>query len=190
MASKAATYVLRWNAPAVEAGDVSHRWVLTGMEQHGQALLRVLWRILGNEQDVCDAYQDTFLQLAHCLGGEEPKHVKAYLLRTGSNIALSVLRRRRLHQRICRDYAHNAQDIQQPDAARELDFEELREAMRTAIARLPEGLREVIVLHDLAELPYTQVARIMGITVPSARVYHCRAIQLLAKLMTRAQTLD
>jgi DNA-directed RNA polymerase specialized sigma24 family protein len=25
----------------------------------------MLWRILGNEQDVCDAYQDTFLKLAH-----------------------------------------------------------------------------------------------------------------------------
>ena len=43
--------------------DISRQWVLSAMHRHGATLTALLWRILGNEQDVCDAYQDTFLQL-------------------------------------------------------------------------------------------------------------------------------
>ena len=48
----------------VDAVARSQRWVLTAMQHHGAALVGMLWRILGNEQDVCDAYQETFLRLA------------------------------------------------------------------------------------------------------------------------------
>ena len=52
--------------------------------------------------------------------------------------------------------------------------------MRIHIARLPEHLRDVVILHDLAELPYQQVAKILGIATATARVYRRRAIQILA----------
>ena len=39
------------------------RWILSTMSRYGHELVNLLWRILGNEQDVCDAYQTTFLHL-------------------------------------------------------------------------------------------------------------------------------
>lgn len=48
--------------------------------------------VLGNEQDVADAYQSTFLQLAHVAHGRRPRNLKAYLFRTAANIAVSILR--------------------------------------------------------------------------------------------------
>ena len=39
--------------------------------------MKMLWRILGNEQDVCDAYQNTFLQLAHYENGQKPEHLRS-----------------------------------------------------------------------------------------------------------------
>jgi len=51
------------------------------------------------------------------------------------------------------------------------------------MAQLPEHLRDVIMLRDLAELSYKQVGRILGITPATARVYRCKAVQLLAAWM-------
>lgn len=57
---------------AADSVAVSQRWVLAAMQKHGPSLVAMLWRILGNEQDVCDAYQDTFVQLAHSRDGQVP----------------------------------------------------------------------------------------------------------------------
>ena len=94
MFQKAVSCDLLWDAAAFEAVDESQRWILTVMRRHGHELVTMLWRILGNEQDVCDAYQTTFLRLAHHEEGLKPRWVKAYLFRTASNTAVSMLRQR------------------------------------------------------------------------------------------------
>ena len=42
---------------------VNQAWVLTTMRKDGPALIRLLWRMLGREDDVLDAYQDCFCKL-------------------------------------------------------------------------------------------------------------------------------
>ncbi len=69
----------------------------------------------------------------------------------------------------------------------EVDCEYLQESLRECITKLPENLRSVVMLHDLAELSYEQVGRILGITKATARVYRCKAIQLLAVWMNRKE---
>ena len=183
MFGKAASYELIWDYAVSEAVDESQRWVLSAMQRHGQALVTMLWRILGNEQDVCDAYQDTFLQLAHFEGRQKPEHIKAYIFRTANNVAISMLRhkvaeRKRLSAAIITEKSVNF-------PTHELDSEHLQDTLRRCIAELPEHLRNIITLRDLAELPYTQIGKILGISPATARVYRCKAIQLLAVLMNK-----
>jgi RNA polymerase sigma factor (sigma-70 family) len=71
--------------------------------------------------------------------------------------------------------------------AREVDSEYLQEALRRCIAQLPEHLRNVVTLRDLAELSYVQVGRILGISAGTARVYRCKAVQLLAMWMSKEE---
>ena len=182
MQARAITLRVCWDVPA-EAVDASQQWVLTAMGAHGPALITMLWRILGNEQDVCDAYQETFLQLAHCLDGQKPQRVKGYLFRTAGNVAISMLRRRKSFDKACCRYAQDLDPRANADVTEELDTKEMCQRLRDYVARLPDGLREVIVLHDLAELPYASVGAILGISTGSARVYRCRAMQLLAAWM-------
>ena len=65
----------------------------------------------------------------------------------------------------------------------ELDSRLLVEMLRCCMAQLPEHLRNVVVLRDLAELSYTQIGGMLGISPATARVYRCKAIQLLAVWM-------
>ena len=183
MSTQAINCRLLWDTAAAESIEASQQWVLTSMQKHGPPLVTLLWRILGNEQDVCDAYQDTFLQLAHYQDHRKPSNVKAYLFRTASNVAISILRRKKLQSRVHQQIARNNSSVHPVTTGEDLDMRELREKLRGYIARLPDYLREVVMLRDLGELSYEQVAKILGISSASARVYRCRAVRLLAAWM-------
>jgi len=186
MSGKAISYGQIWDFAVPKTVDESQRWVLSAMQRYGQELVTMLWRILGNEQDVCDAYQNTFLRLAHYEGRGKPEHIKAYIFRSASNAAISMLRRRALKQKRLSQYRRAGttnQDVSSP--ANELDSKYLQETLRYYIAQLPEHLRNVITLRDLAELSYAQIGRILCISSATARVYRCKAIQLLAVWMNK-----
>lgn len=186
MASRSATFGLSWELEAAGSTAREHAWVLTAMQRHGPALVRMLWRILGNEEDVCDAYQAAFVRLARLDKASRPRNVKAFVFRTASNTAISMLRKRKAWQKVHQDLAGQPLARSAPVGG-ELDAHELREALRREVARLPEVYRQVVVLRDLAEMPYTEVARILGITKGTARVYRCRALRLLAGRMARRE---
>ena len=185
MSSKSVSYGLSWDFTAVRSIDESQQWVLSAMQSHGQQLVTMLWRILGNEQDVCDAYQQTFLQLAHYQNRQKPDNVQAYLFRTASNTAISMLRRTKIRQKFSQVTAATAPVAHNADYARDLDSKLLQEKLRSAIVKLPEYLRDVIVLRDLAELPYERVGKILGLRPATARVYRSKAITLLASWLGR-----
>ena len=182
MTSRAASWGICWDT-AAESVTASQRWVLSAMQKQGPALVTMLWRILANEQDVCDAYQETFLKLAHYQGGQKPDNVKSFVFRSASNIAISMLRRRKLKLKAHQVLVGRAQKKPDNNSAGELDAKQLQDDLRTNITRLPDRLETVISLKDLAELPYTQVAKIMSISIATARVYRCRAIKLLSTWM-------
>ncbi len=185
MFGKAVSHKHIWDFPVDAAVEQNQRWVLAAMQRHGQDLVTMLWRILGNEQDVCDAYQNTFLKLAHHHRQKKPKHIKAYLFRTAGNVAISMLRRRTAEKN---RIAHAEIPNKNPDSPfNELDARYLQEELRDCIAKLPEHLRNVIALRDLAEMPYSQVGRMLGISTATARVYRCKAVQLLALWMGRKE---
>ena len=190
MSGKAIGYGQIWDFAVPKAVDESQRWVLSAMQSHGQGLVAMLWRILGNEQDVCDAYQNTFLRLAHYEGRGKPEHIKAYIFRSASNVAISMLRRKAAEsKRLSATVATcgRATDKDASSPANELDSKYLQETLRRCIAQLPEHLRNAITLRDLAELSYAQIGRILCISSATARVYRCKAIQLLAVWMNNKE---
>lgn len=187
MAVDAAISVLLWDSTVAGSVDASQRWILTTMQTHGQALVTMLWRILGNEQDVCDAYQQTFLNLAHLADKRKPDNTQAYLFRTAANTAISMLRRRQIRQRSFGVIAAKDATASRVDYAHELDTKLLQEKLRSAISHLPQYLRQVVILREFAEMPYARVGKILGISAATARVYRYKAITLLAALMAKTK---
>lgn len=164
------------------------KWVLRLMRANGVTLLTMLWRMLGREADVLDAYQSAVCQLiAH--GPERiGKNPGGYFYRVAMNAGIEILRRRKQQREswaaVTEAHAHRQSartDAQPPDAA--VDHRELIERMRRAIYSLPPHLRSVTILRDLGQLPYSRVASILGITSGTARLYRRRAILKLAELI-------
>lgn len=179
------TFDLTW----LDSIEHSQRWVLVCMQEHGPALVTVLWRILGNEQDVCDAYQETFLRLANLPGKAKPDNPKGYLFQAASNIAVSMLRRKQVQRKHQSDLSKKyAPAVSDP--VRDLDAKLLQQQLRDAIAELPGHLSDVLILRDIAELPYSQVAQMLGIRSSAARVYRHKAVKLLAEWMSSSNEQD
>jgi RNA polymerase sigma-70 factor (ECF subfamily) len=185
MFDKAVTYESIWDFLDSQTIAGEQRWVLSTIQKHGQELVTMLWRILGNEQDVCDAYQDTFLQLAHFEGSRKPSNIKSYVFSTANNVAISMLRRKIAERKRIQRSA--TEKVEERSPLKDLDSKFLQENLRECIAKLPEHMRSVIVLRDLAELSYTQISSILNISTGTARVYRCKAIQLLSVWMSKEE---
>ncbi|MHC4442205.1 MAG: RNA polymerase sigma factor [Planctomycetota bacterium] len=166
----------------------NQQWILKLMLKHGPMVLSALWRMLGSEPDVMDAYQTAVCRLTERGKNAVGSNPGGYFYKTAINAGIEILRKRKLrHDRWpavveaqkCRDSTRA--EAQTAETA--YNQKVVLEQTRLAIAHLPPHLRNVIILRELTELPYVQVAGILGITVGTARLYRRQAILRLADLI-------
>ena len=67
--------------------------------------------------------------------------------------------------------------------SQQLMHREMCERVRSALARLPEGDREVLVLRYLEELATAEVAAVLGISEAAVKMRHRRALDRLSRLL-------
>jgi RNA polymerase sigma factor (sigma-70 family) len=170
---------------SAEVND-DQQWIVGLMRRHGLAVITLLWRMLGSEQDVLDAYQTAICRLTAKGSDGMGSNPPGYFYRTVANAGIEILRTRQRH-RACWPTVVDLQRRRTEDRPQPvgLDQREIIDKMRQAICQLPSHLRNVIVLRELAELPYAQVARILGIRNGTARLYRREAILRLANMIGR-----
>lgn len=169
-------------SPAEVADD--QRWILALMRKQGPGVVDMLWRMLGCEGDVLDAYQTAVCNLTARGRQRIASNSAGYFYRTAMNAALEILRaqkRRRMHWPAVVE-AHRRRDTASTPALG-VTQNEATERLRAAICRLPGQLQRVVVLRDLAQLPYRRVAGILGIKVSTARLYRRQAVVRLAAIL-------
>ena len=169
---------------AAFAPNAAHGWIARLIKKEGPGILRMLWRLLGSEADVMDAYQDCFCKLAGRKNHGDVKNAKAYAYRTASNIAVEMIRTRTRHRAhwatIVAERGRTQEVNNEPDQHEERNrFDPLRDA----ISALPAHLRNVILLRDLSRLSYQEVGRMLGIDPATARVYRRHAVVKLAGIL-------
>ena len=169
---------------AAQVAD-DQRWILTLMRKQGPPVMALLWRMLGSEADVLDAYQTAVCNLTALGTGRIASNHAGYFYRTAMNAAIEILRsrkRRRQHWPAVVE-AHRRRESALAPASGGVYQREASERLRSAICRLPRQLQSVVILRDLAELPYRRVAKILGIQVSTARLYRRQAVVRLADLI-------
>lgn len=165
------------------ATETDSRWVRKLIDEHGPGILRMLWRMLGREQDVLDAYQDCFCNLVGRRNPSGLKNAKAYAYRTASNIAVEIIRGRRRQAAHWEGIAQTrSQHADREEAGAEIETDR-DDQLRAALGRLPTHLRNVVVLRDLSHMSYKDVGRTLGIEPSTARVYRRHAVVKLAEIL-------
>lgn len=167
------------------------QWILNLLRQHGTPVVSMLWRLLGCEQAVLDSYQTAVCRLTAQGRDAVRTNPGGYFYRVAMNAALGIIRGRQQQRRHETTLAErqNQRDADRGNPGSQVFDQQLAlDRLREAIFQLPPQLRDVIVLRDLAELPYTRVASILGIRTSTARLYRCQAVARLADLLGEETT--
>jgi RNA polymerase sigma factor (sigma-70 family) len=143
----------------------------TVYERHHQPLYRYCRSILGNDDDACDALQNTMAKAWDALRRDEPDvPLRPWLFRIAHNEALSLLRGRRDHRELNETHrisvsTEEAFDVRQRLAELEAD-----------LAALPDRQRSALVLRELSGLGHNEIAAVLAISPATARqtIYEAR----------------
>jgi RNA polymerase sigma-70 factor (ECF subfamily) len=155
------------------------------VRDHQDAVYGAALRILGDRDAAEDAANQAFVKAYRSIGSYDPSRpIRPWLLRIAVNEAITIGRSR------TRDRARQAPEAQAAQVAdrtatpecETLDRES-REAIRSAVARLPELYRVVVVLRYFNELSVDEVAAVTGRSSSTVGVQLLRAQQLLRKAM-------
>ena len=150
---------------AARAGDRRALEVLLG--RHYDRINAICRRVIGASRDADDAAQEAMIRIVRGLASFDGRSSFAtWSHRVATNTALDELRKRsrRPHLQVVRDPdggepAEPADD----DAHRLIDAVADRAAIDEALAALPEEFRLAVVLRDVADLDYAEIAEALGV---------------------------
>jgi RNA polymerase sigma-70 factor (ECF subfamily) len=135
------------------------------------------YRLTGDDEDARDVTQDTYLRAYRALDRfRGDARFQTWLYRITANSASNLLgqRARHRHDELTEE-APVADDRIHIDPVARAEGDALRHHLTDALRRLPPGLRQVVVLRDVYDLPHDAIAQELGISVTAAKVRLHRA---------------
>jgi RNA polymerase sigma-70 factor (ECF subfamily) len=153
-------------------------WLVRSFEQHRPRLRAVAYRMLGSLAEADDAVQDTWLRLSRS-GADDVENLGGWLTTVVARVCLNMLRSRARRRE--EPLAAHLPDpvisadggLQPEDAALLADSVGL--ALLVVLDTLTPDERLAFVLHDMFDLPFAQIAPMIGRSAPAAKQLASRA---------------
>jgi RNA polymerase sigma-70 factor (ECF subfamily) len=140
------------------------------VREHADRVYRLAYRLSGNRADAEDLTQETFVRVFRSLAEYQPGTFEGWLHRITTNLFLDMVRRR---QRIRFDaLPEDAGDRLAgtgPGPEQTYDEMHLDPEIQAALDALPPDFRVAVVLCDLEQLSYEEIAATLGIKVGTVR---------------------
>jgi len=181
-------------SPLVEGQDQTDMARLKGgheaalndlMERHGTKLFHYLIRALQNEDEAADLAQETFVRVYQNRAKFDSRQkFSTWLFAIASNLLKDFYRRRARHPQVSLDAENErtGSDFggQLTDSSstpsESLQASERAEAVRKAVASLPEELRTPLILAEYEERSQEEIGEIIGCSAKAVemRIYRAR----------------
>lgn len=151
------------------------------VERHEQKIYNLALRMLGRPEDARDATQDAFLTALRRLNtfrGEAA--FSTWLHRVAVNACYDAMRKRRRQPMLELD-----PELQEPNIAGPDTTAGVADAIdvRRALTLVPEDYRAVLILHDVQDLAYEEIASILDVPLGTVKSRLHRARISLARAM-------
>src|ERR671931_1619772 len=153
-------------------------WLAERFEAHRAHLRAVAYRMLGSLTEADDAVQDTWLRLSRS-GAGEVENLGGWLTTIVARVCLNMLRARWVRREESLE-VHLPDPIVSPEGELQPEEEALLAdsvglALQVVLDSLAPAERLAFVLHDMFDLPFDDIAPIVGRTPAAARQLASRA---------------
>jgi RNA polymerase sigma factor (sigma-70 family) len=155
-----------------------NEWLADRFEEQRAHLRAVAYRMLGSLTEADDAVQDTWLRLSRS-GAGEVENLGGWLTTIVARVCLNMLRSRNARREDSFG-VHIPDPVISPDGALQPEEEALLAdsvglALLVVLDTLAPAERLAFVLHDMFELPFEEIAPMVGRTPAAARQLASRA---------------
>ena len=155
------------------------------MERHAGKLFNYLVRCLQNEDDAADAAQETFVKVYQSRARFDPEQkFTTWLYAIAANLVKDRYRWRSRHPQVSLDAESDSTGNSfreslpgnDPLPPERVQTAERSEAIRRAVAALPEELRQPLILAEYEERSHTEIGAMLGCSAKAVetRIYRAR----------------
>jgi RNA polymerase sigma-70 factor (ECF subfamily) len=172
---------------ATRASRGDRRALETLLERHADRIHAVCRRIVTQPEDALDATQEAMIAIARGITRFDGRAAfRTWSYRVATNAALDELRRKRR-----RPLPVDPTDPASPaPTQREPSFEErvgIRLDVDAALATLPDEFRVAVVLRDLCDLDYAEIAEVLDVPPGTVRSRISRGRAILVEHLERGE---
>ncbi len=156
--------------------------------RYRQPVFRLVYRSVRNTDEAEDITQEVFIKAFERLHTfREQSRFSTWLMRIALNMCTDHARMQKRRQELLQKEAAGKlawmTHPDPPDPDEVVRDSAIREAFHQALAQLPDAQRQLIVMRDLEEMEYEEMAQILGCTVGGVKLRVLRARRALkAKL--------
>ena len=143
--------------------------------------------LMGSPQDASDAVHTAFLRAARYVHTYAGGNARAWWLSIVRNCCLAILSARRTRDVSLEALDGDAENLAATDA--DEPEEKLHLAQSAALVvhelgRLPAEFREVLVLREIEDLPYREIAEVLGVPIGTVMSRLSRARRMMRKALS------
>lgn len=150
------------------------------VDHYSDNLYRFILKNIRDEDKAKDIVQDSYEKLWVKVESVSNEKVKSYLFSTAYHTMIDIIRKEKrmtnLEKNTIDNYSHTDQ------------FSDLNEILHTALNRLPEIQRSVIMLRDYEGYSYDEIGEITGLNESQVKVYIFRARVFLKNYIGSLET--
>jgi RNA polymerase sigma-70 factor (ECF subfamily) len=142
------------------------------MSRYRQRVFYLAYQFVGDFAEAEDLSQDIFLKLYGSLHRfDESQSFKAWMTAVGRNYLIDHYRRHRKHRRLLDsgDDALRAIPDKRESPVGDAERHERSEILRKGLASLPEVLRKAVILRDVQDMSYEEIATKLGVPVGTVK---------------------
>ena len=150
------------------------------LERHADRVHAVCRRVVGNAKDALDAAQEALVAIARGIGRFDGRSAfSTWCYRVATNAALDELRRRGRRPTPVEHVTESSVPGMEASVDARLDVDR-------ALATIPEEFRVAVVLRDLADLDYPEIAAVLHVPVGTVKSRIARGRSALRARLVRA----
>ncbi|MCC7408939.1 MAG: sigma-70 family RNA polymerase sigma factor [Phycisphaeraceae bacterium] len=156
------------------------------LEQQQRRLYNLVFRMVGHRDDAAEVAQEAMLKIVqHIHDFKGRSSLGTWMTRIAMNLALTFLRKRARRQSVSLD-APLAQagagesasslslrdqlaDFREPPPGHSVEMDELRRQLWAGLQGLEDEARAVLVLRDVGQMDYPQIAEVLGIPLGTVK---------------------